>query len=197
MHFATFFIATLASGASATVLQSRNVESSAVTDPDAWDFFHYEGIRTGGSLPWEGGSSKLKQIKAAHYEAVTPTLPDGIKIPNPFLPSSDPQLLALYTLAINHFEVEERKGLTEKMADMAEKKKDMAQFSQMNICVHDKPFCPDSNMLKKTKDYKKYEAEYTKLFEKLKQQTLVAGLVDLGGKLKASMAETGLKIEMS
>jgi hypothetical protein len=78
------------------VASADAIAATAVTDPDDWRYFHYEGIRTGNNHWWRGGGSRVYEIKAAHDQVVTPTLPEGIKIPKPFLPTSDTQVLALY-----------------------------------------------------------------------------------------------------
>ena len=90
--------------------------------------------------------------------------------------------------------------MSEKIDNLAEKKQDMRKFSQMNQCVHDKNFCTqlkfrDAPLV--SPYYKKYKKEYTKLFERLKQEMLVAGLVELGKQVKEFMAETGEKVEIS
>lgn len=180
-------------------IQSRDVAATAVTDPDDWRYFHYEGLRTMNTHWWRGGGAKIKEIKAAHDLVVTPTLPIDILVPKPFLPTSDAKVLALYVLALDQFAAEERKGMSEKMNDLARKKKNMADFNERNVCVHDKNFCHDTKFrdAPAASGYcKKYKKAYTKIFGELKQEMVVAGLVELGGQLKEFMAQTGQKVEM-
>jgi hypothetical protein len=70
----------------------------------------------------------------------------------------------------------------------------------MNQCVHDKNFCTQlkfRDALLVSPYYKNYKKEYTKLFERLKQEMFVAGLVEMGKQVKEFMAETGEKVEIS
>jgi hypothetical protein len=182
------------------VASADTIAATAVTDPDDWRYFHYEGLRTGNDHWWRGGGSKVYEIKAAHDQVVTPALPKGIKIPKPLLPTHNTHVLALYVLAMDQYEAEEKKGMSEKMDNLAEKKRDMMKFNQMNQCVHDKNFCTDlkfRDALWLSGYYKKYKQEYTALFEKLKEDMLVEGLVELGREVSAFMAETGEKVEIS
>ena len=84
--------------------------------------------------------------------------------------------------------------MTEKRENLAQKKVDVAKFSRMNQCVHDKNFCKQLKFRDApatSRYYKKYKKEYTQIFEKLKQEMQIEGLIELGKQLKEFMAETG------
>jgi hypothetical protein len=86
--------------------------------------------------------------------------------------------------------------MTEQMEDLA-LKKDMATFNRMNEYVHDKNFCKQLKFRDAPATspyYKKYKKEYTQLYEKLKHEMQIAGLVELGQQLTQFMNKTGQQI---
>ena len=182
-----------ASGSDTHAVEARSV---AVSDPNDWRYFHYEGLRKGIDHWWSRAGSKLAAMKAAHELVITPILPKSApRIPTPLLPTSNPEVLALYSLARAQYHVKEGRSMSEQKILLAQKKSDMAKFSRMNQCVHDKKSCANVQFRDAPASsayYRKYRKEYAQLLEKLKQEMQIEGLCKLGQRLEAFMEATGL-----
>lgn len=137
----------------------------------------------------------LKEINIDHDAAMTPRLPGNITVPSPFLPTNNITVMALYHLAIDTFEADERKTKNQRAAELVKKRNDMRVFNDMNLCWHRISFCNGfGEKAKRLFKGKAYGNQYHAKKRILEDEMKVVGLTNLGKDLDEYMAKTGQKI---